>query len=626
MAEHDKLERLEPAVQQWCERFEPHTTARTHLAGYTELCTAPQVDKDADQSQTDITLSYAADRIKQLVRQAPGRSVGVLVRRNDTVAQLIYELRSRDVPASEEGGHPLTDSPAVQIILSALKLVDHPGDTISRFHLATSPLGPLVQLTDHHQTGRVLEIARQLRQELSEQGYGPTIYRWSQMLNPSCDERDQSRLGQLVDLAFGYQQMATLRTSDFLNYVESTGVADPTTAEVRVMTVHQAKGLQFDIVVLPELETSLVGQSDACVVGQPTPTEPVDRVCLYRNAGIQQLLPAELQSLFDQATYQSVSEALSVLYVALTRAVHALHMIIAPSTPSERSLRKTSAGLLRAALTDGGRLEPSKTVYCTGDPEWYLVQMGRKPAGQQTTAATRICPETIQLAPSLPGTKLRSQSPSQLEGGGNVAAAGLLNLQADTATSRGTLIHALFEQVTWLEDGIPDRDTLRQIAERQRGVDTEIDQHLDAFLAMLGMPDVGRVLSRSFYQPPWDETLCAHLPGGASSGPLRAEVHNEQAFAARDGDRLMSGFIDRLVLLYDGTQLVAADILDYKTDSIDLKQPEIVDQRVAFYRPQLDAYRRGVARTFRLPLRHIAARLLFLSPGILRSVSSSDES
>jgi len=30
---------------------------------------------------------------------------------------------------------------AVQLILSLLRLVDHPGDTVARFHVATSPLG-----------------------------------------------------------------------------------------------------------------------------------------------------------------------------------------------------------------------------------------------------------------------------------------------------------------------------------------------------------------------------------------------------------------------------------------------------------------------------------------------------
>jgi ATP-dependent helicase/nuclease subunit A len=66
--------------------------------------------------------------------------VGVLVRKNQTVGKLIFELRRQHVLASEEGGNPLTDSAAVLIVLSALRMADHPADTVACFHLAHSPL------------------------------------------------------------------------------------------------------------------------------------------------------------------------------------------------------------------------------------------------------------------------------------------------------------------------------------------------------------------------------------------------------------------------------------------------------------------------------------------------------
>ena len=92
-------------------------------------------------------------------------------------------------------------------------------------------------------------------------------------------------------------------------------------------------------------------------------------------------------------------------------------------------------------------------------------------------------------------------------------------------------------------------------------------------------------------------------------------AHNERRFAVRDEGRLLSGIMDRLVLLYDGDRLVAADIIDYKTDSVDRDDPPKLDQLVEFYRPQLDAYRRAVATMFHLPPRQICARLLFVSAG-----------
>jgi hypothetical protein len=41
---------------------------------------------------------------------------------------------------------------------------------------------------------------------------------------------------------------------------------------------------------------------------------------------------------------------------------------------------------------------------------------------------------------------------------------------------------------------------------------------------------------------------------------------------------------------------------------------------VAHYRPQIEAYRRAVARFTGLPADHITARLLFVGPGIVARV------
>ncbi len=65
------------------------------------------------------------------------------------------------------------------------------------------------------------------------------------------------------------------------------------------------------------------------------------------------------------------------------------------------------------------------------------------------------------------------------------------------------------------------------------------------------------------------------------------------------------------MVLYDGAQAVAAEVLDFKTDTID--GSEEVGAKLEFYRPQLEAYRKAVARMFRLPTGRIAANLVLLS-------------
>ncbi len=612
---HPKLEKLEPAVKQWCDRFTTHSTARQELPGYVRLVTAP-VCEDG-QKQRDLNLTFAAGLIAERVQQAPGRSVGVLAQTNGRVATLIYELRRLGVAASEEGGSPLNDSAAVQLILSLLKLADHPGDGIARFHLASSPFGKRVGLASHDDDTGAAELAGKVRDSLIAFGYGPTVYAWSEKLAPECDARDRRRLQQLVELAYNFQSIASLRTRDFLRYVKSERVADPTTADVRVMTIHKAKGLQFDVVVLPDLDGTLVGQRKEFVCGQSDPAMPIERVCVRRKADIQALLPDDLRALFDNDTLLEMTEEMCALYVALTRAVHCMDLVISPSGQREKSLHKTWAGLLRAALTDGAPTAPEQVLYETGDPQWYtrLTPPASIPEPQPV--------RQVQLAEGLPTTAIEQTSPSRLEGGRFIKLRNVLETNNTAALARGDLFHAWFEQIQWLDEGLPERELLREVARRRAPDSIDVEQELDTFYASLSVRDVTDTLRRRFYQPVRNTSLASAVPAEFAATDLDLAVYNERSFVVRDGHQLLSGFIDRLVLLRHDGRIVAADVVDYKTDKVDAADPPQVEQRVEHYRPQLQAYRRAVAKMCHLSTTQVSARLLFVSAGIVRVISPS---
>jgi ATP-dependent helicase/nuclease subunit A len=82
------------------------------------------------------------------------------------------------------------------------------------------------------------------------------------------------------------------------------------------------------------------------------------------------------------------------------------------------------------------------------------------------------------------------------------------------------------------------------------------------------------------------------------------------------GERVLEGFID---LIYRDDGLV---IVDYKTDTV----PAVaLDQRVAFYRPQMAAYAAALQAATQEPVRRCV--LLFLSPGgaVERTVEAIQE-
>ena len=181
LTNHNKLGDAHAAVQRWQKAFPEHSVAdaNANLSGYACMHVGPVATEG--QEQKDATMEFAASEVARLVQEAPGYTVGVLTRTNKTVGQLIYLLRNRHgVFASEEGGNPLTDSAAVDSILSLLRLADHPGDRISRFHVAKSPLGREIGYEDYGASQPTHELARRIRRAIAEDGYGSVVYRYAQ--------------------------------------------------------------------------------------------------------------------------------------------------------------------------------------------------------------------------------------------------------------------------------------------------------------------------------------------------------------------------------------------------------------------------------------------------------------
>jgi ATP-dependent helicase/nuclease subunit A len=519
------------------------------------------------------------------------------------------------VPASEEGGNPLTDSAAVLAMLALLQLIDHPSDQVARYHVAKSPFGPALDWVAWGDNVAAERLASRLRRQLMDEGYGRSLRAWTRPVWAACSRRDASRLRQLVELAYDYDAQATLRTVDFIEFVETQRVADPAPTDVRVMTVHQSKGLQFEIVVLADLEYSLVGQPNAFVVQQQDVSTPIERVCLYRNEQIQQLLPEDFQRMFARCTDQKVLETLCVLYVATTRAVRAMHIVIPPASKSERNLPKTAAGLLRATLAPDDPAEERSVLYRRGDADWH-----RHEAATPRPAPRRAAlPERIEFArASTRPAPLQRFAPSQLEGGWTVPLRGALRTGNEESLVRGTVIHAWFEQIQWLEEGVPGRARLLEIAAEHSSDGAAMERLVEQFEQMLSVPGVKQSLERASYLA-GDEDI---VPPGVRVDEV--SVFNERRMAVRLDDQLLSGTIDRLVLLKSAGRVVAAEIVDYKTDRVGEGEGEgdrSLREAVEHYRPQQEAYRAAIARMYVLPPERIRLRLIFLYPGVIRDLS-----
>jgi ATP-dependent helicase/nuclease subunit A len=593
------------AVGVWAQDFKPHRAERD-LPGFVRI----EVGPEDSGSRRRLHFRAAAERVAELRRTCPGFSIGVLTRTNDAVARMFLELRELRVPVSQEGGGPITDSAACEAVLALVRLADHPRDDIARYHVANSPVGQLFGFADAADLSASSALARRFRTALVRDGYGRTLSDLVRRLLPRCDAREARRLARLGELAYRFDTAPGLRPADFVRFAETVRIEDRTSADVRVMTVHQAKGLEFDIVLLPQLDEQIVrgGPGGAVVPYRDRRAGRVTAIFPAVNKEFRCLFP-ELETAERQRRESIIRDGLSALYVAITRARYAVHLLLAPDPPSKPSSARTPARVVREALADGKleRAAPGAILYQTGDPEWYR-RPGAVPEStpeasraQPAPPADRPAPVAFAIAPETPARRLlRRRTPSQLHGPETVDLSDVLTLENSDALLRGSVVHALFERIRWIEDPLPDRTSLldRARSAAPGGSPAWLDAILEEFGRMLELPQVRATLSRDRYSG--DPRVACELP-----------------FLRRHDDHIVEGVIDRLVVSYREGEPIAAEILDFKTDRIG---PDQIELSMTRYGRQLEAYVDAVAEMYGIDRDRCTATLVFLEPGIARSI------
>ncbi|MDO4575729.1 MAG: UvrD-helicase domain-containing protein [Planctomycetia bacterium] len=626
------------AWREWA--FQEHTTGRLAYPGYWELCVSPReadaADSEGGETESAV-LAYAAQKIAELYDRVGNHSIGVLLRSNEKLGQLVAALRKLGVPASEEGKITLDISPSVRILLSLLRLVEHPGDSVSHFHVAHSPLVerfPVLAWHDPWEPRPVRESAwdalsaflSQFREQIQAQGFAAVLEPTARFLMGKTTPDDARRLEQLIEKAGEYDVHPGPRIQDFVQFILSEKISDPSSAKVSVTSIHQSKGLQYDCVVLPELNFGLGGRPPQFVLKYPDNDvlQPPEWVVRWVNDKARDTLPeacGPMREAMEQNLVERTKESFCMLYVAMTRAIYGLYLIVPPA------MRKDKAhSLVLGRLAGVTKVEENQLLLSEGDAAWYL-HTGR-PLPDDAERTPTVLRE--QIPPAWQGGASRSlirRSPSNVEENGLVSLERKLNFRRSN-TLNGTVLHKWYERIIWYENSIPSDEELLALARPYGLPETACAILLTEFRQSLKKSRVRAVFSWTQYLPILEKRIVEagilsreRLPRTAEESTpegIRWEVHREKELAVRNASELFLGTVDRLVLLRDDAQVYWADCIDFKTTR---KAPRShMAELIEKHAPQLVDYRNMLAAHYCMPLEQVTARLVFSMLGIVEEV------
>ncbi len=575
----------------------------------------------------------------------PGDILILVRKRQPFAAPMVAALKARGIPVAGSDRMQLTEQIAVEDMIALGEFLILPEDDLALAAVLKSPMFGLdddalltfapdrsgslwsALIAAAKSNPRLEFAATTLRRWRAEADYRPPYEFFANILdNEGMRARMLARLGpeaaepldEFLNLALQYDDRNPPSLQGFLVWLRRLRVEikrdqDHGRDEVRVMTVHGAKGLEAPIVFLPDTCSSRSGQQQGALVQLSGVAKPVEFPDPYVWPVKGTSRHPAVQAAKAAMQVAETEERNRLLYVAMTRARDRLY-VAGFETKSgrgqgcwydliEEALRgvcetmKTEDGrtILRyacpqSAPPDEPRIETTGTASPEPLPQWAMRKAPREPAATFPLSPSRLAPldnDEIGDPVASPGegTSTASLSPSPLA------------LSSEYRFLRGSLTHALLEHLPGFP---PERwaETARQfIALRGQSLPDAVRSGIaDEVLAILRDPQFGALFG----------------PRSRAEVPVAADIPDP--LAKRPNLRI-TGQIDRLVRLSNEVLL-----LDYKTN----RPPPLVPAEVPkAYLMQLAAYRLVIREVFSGPPVHAAilwtdgARLMPIPPNLL---------
>ena len=618
--------RSEPALVNWCNSafagaFPGNDDIDLGAVRFADATAAKKGDVDEEcvtihgvpEPSAYIEADLVANLIKTETAANPDASIAVLVRARTHLHEILPAMRRADIRYRALDLESLREQPIVRDLFALTRALLHLGDRTAWLTVLRAPwcgltLDDLHALagTNHDSTIWELCINERRRSPLSDDGQ-LRLSRIKGVLAKSLGERGRRTLRRWVEGAWAalggpacvfsesegrnaeaffrlLEQADTDGFQDDIDYldglIDQLKAADDTEAEtnVQVMTIHKAKGLEFDSVILPRMErTANVVDSSLLRWIETTQESGAPSLLLapIQPTGEQEPIYRYLNTLDKR---MSRLEDVRLLYVAATRARSKLHLIGEVKHGADGMVRPPGAGsflnfVWHAVNTQ--LLDPQTLV------EEDTVATRARPSIDPMTRPLYRVPSSWML-PSSPHPKPwrpRSSLDAEVE-------AVEFSWASETARHIGTVVHRVLEQIA--SEGLTTWTS--------RWSDT-LDDYLKQMLRMLSVPDAevadAAIRCEQAIRNTLDDERGRWILGA------HEEAANELELSGWLDDQAHRVVLDR-TFVDDGYRW----IIDYKTGAHEGGTVDaFLDTELERYQPQLERYARIMMRMHPTPIK-----------------------
>ncbi len=312
--------------------------------------------------------------------------IAVLVRSRSHLLQIVAAFKQEPaIPYRAVEIESLAERPEILDLLALTRALLHPADRTAWLAILHSPacglsLADLHRLAAAESEATLFELMNTRGDELSDDGIARLQPFW-QVISHELKQRGRLRISQWVSRtwrafrypdAFNAEELANAETFfRLLDQLEKPGAAfdlarlqekvaklyaapSVTPDAVDLMTLHKAKGLEWDLVLVPALER--IGRNSFGTLLQWLESGPEDASDEEIAAGILAPIAGKGQATQDlnrwMRSIESAREAAErkrLFYVACTRAREELHLFAAPAMKNDGTISAVSGSLLHAA-------------------------------------------------------------------------------------------------------------------------------------------------------------------------------------------------------------------------------------------------------------------------------------